>query len=167
MAVLAAPGCTGPSSDRASDPVRVIAAFYPLAFAAERLGGAAVEVRDLTPPGVEPHDLELTADDLEAIAEADVVVYLGGGFQPAIEDAVSSEASGAVIDVAEGLPIRDGDPHVWLDPALYGRIVEQIAARSRTPGWTRRRRGTRSRGRSPTWITASPTGSPAAEATCS
>lgn len=115
--------------------MRVVASFYPLAFAAEQVGGEAVSVIDLTPPGVEPHDLELGAEDLEAIADADVVVLLGGGFQPAVEDAVAAEATGAVIDVMDGLgpPRMDGpdgsvDPHVWLEPDLYGGVVAGIAS---------------------------------------
>ena len=35
-------------------------AFYPLQFAAERVGGDHVQVTTLTKPGAEPHDLELT-----------------------------------------------------------------------------------------------------------
>ncbi|MBM3687553.1 MAG: zinc ABC transporter substrate-binding protein, partial [Actinobacteria bacterium] len=45
-------------------PLKVVAAFYPLQFAAEQVGGAAVEVVNLTPPGAEPHDLELTPQDV-------------------------------------------------------------------------------------------------------
>jgi zinc transport system substrate-binding protein len=114
----------------------VVASVYPLAYAAERLGGDGVQVVNLTPPGVEPHDLELTADDLEAIASADAVLMLGGGFQPAVEDAVAAAATGAVIDVAKGvatLPSEDPDgelafdPHVWLDPARFRAIVEHVA----------------------------------------
>ncbi len=113
----------------------VVASFYPLAHVAEQVGGDAVTVRNLTPPGVEPHDLELTPDDLEAIATADVVISLGAGFQPAVEDAVEAEATGPTIDVLEGvelLPSGDdefvGDPHVWLDPAIYGDIAERVAS---------------------------------------
>ena len=47
----------------------------------------------MTPPGTEPHDVELTARDVERIRSADIVLYLGGGFQPAVEDAVDG-ASG-------------------------------------------------------------------------
>ena len=88
-------------SERATqddDRTSVVASFYPLRFAAERLGGACVSVTDLTPPGVEPHDLELTPDAVESIATADVVLYLGGGFQPAIEDAIA-DAQGETVDL--------------------------------------------------------------------
>ena len=123
---LALVACAGATAETQGDPVRVVASFYPLAYAAERLGGAQVAVTDLTPPGVEPQDLELSADDLEAIAGADVVIFLGGGFQPAVQDAVGTEATGAVLDVAMSQGSRD--PHVWLDPSRYADIVTAIAA---------------------------------------
>jgi len=118
--------------------VDVVASFYPLAEAAQRVGGSAIAVTDLTPPGVEPHDLELTPDQIEAIDTANVVLYVGGGFQPAVEDAIG-DATGRVVDVSSSLrtiPVPDGasdasltaDPHVWLDPVLYAQIVEQVRA---------------------------------------
>src|SRR5215470_5994961 len=125
--------CTGSSSD---DRLGVVASFYPLAEAAQRVGGDAVSVTNLTAPGVEPHDVELKPSQLGAIADADVVLYLGGGFQPAVEDALA-DAGGRTVDVSEGLrslpvpagetePSLTADPHVWLDPVLYRRIVDEV-----------------------------------------
>ena len=48
------------------------------------------DVVNLTPPGAEPHDIELSPSDVETIRDAELVVYIGGGFQPALEDAVES-----------------------------------------------------------------------------
>jgi zinc transport system substrate-binding protein len=126
-------GCSGQAGGSKDDRVSVVASFYPLSFAAERIGGDCVTVTNLTPPGVEPHDLELTPDAVEAIATADVVLYLGGGFQPAVEDAVR-DAQGQVIDVlsavstvpSHGEQAEEGldvDPHVWLDPGRFAQIV--------------------------------------------
>lgn len=104
LAATIAVGC-GDSSDKSSgstnkDTVRVVAAFYPLAWVAEQMEGANIEVINLTPPGVEPHDLELAPRDLATIKKADVVLYIGDGFQPALEDALKgSEAK--KIDVLE------------------------------------------------------------------
>jgi zinc transport system substrate-binding protein len=120
----------------------VVAAFYPLAYAAERIGGGAVSVDDLTPSGAEPHDLELTPHAVADIQRADVVLYAGHGFQPAVSDAVRG-ANGRAVDVLADLPLRsaqgeeDGltaDPHVWLDPGLYARIVRRIGAVLHRPG---------------------------------
>lgn len=131
------PACNGRVAADQTGRVSVVASFYPLSFAAERIGGDCVSVTDLTPPGVEPHDLELTPDAVESIATADVVLYLGSGFQPAVEDAVG-DARGHAVDLlsavstvpakgeqaAEGL---DVDPHVWLDPSRYADIVTATA----------------------------------------
>jgi zinc transport system substrate-binding protein len=132
-ATTLAPGCSERVGGDQRDLVSVVASFYPLSFAAERIGGDCVSVTNLTPPGVEPHDLELTPDAVESIATADVVLYLGGGFQPAVEDAVGN-AGGQAIDVlsmvstapAEGEQAEEGldvDPHVWLDPGRFAEIV--------------------------------------------
>src|SRR5919198_1839835 len=107
----------------------VVAAFYPLAYAAERIGGSNYAVENITPPGAEPHDLELTAKTVGRIESADVVLYLSHGFQPAMSDAVS-QAGGDTVDILQGLPLRaakgqeeglTADPHVWLDPILFSR----------------------------------------------
>src|SRR5687768_2728357 len=65
----------------------VVAAFYPLYEAAQRVGGDTVRVSNLTPAGSEPHDLELSSDQVDRIEDAAVVLYLGRGFQPALEKA--------------------------------------------------------------------------------
>jgi zinc transport system substrate-binding protein len=136
VAAMFAAGCQG-GAKADDDRLSVVASLYPLAFLAERVGGDCVAVTNLTPPGVEPHDLELSPDAVEAIATADVVLYLGGGFQPAIEDALQ-DADGQLIDglrvvstdPAEGDDADEGltvDPHVWLDPRRFGEIVTVAA----------------------------------------
>jgi zinc transport system substrate-binding protein len=122
LAVLAA-ACGRSGANPSSGRMSVVASFYPLAEAASRIGGDRVDVRNLTPPGVEPHDLELAPDRIAEIQEADVVLYLGNGFQPAVEQAVA-DARGVAVDVAAGIQ-RDHDPHVWLDPVLYRRVVDR------------------------------------------
>jgi zinc transport system substrate-binding protein len=123
----AAFGCGEDEGAGAAGATEVVAGFYPLAFAAQEVGGTGVEVTNLTPAGAEPHDLELTPRELEEILEADLVLYAGGGFQPALEEAVAG-ADVRALDVLEGLELRAGDPHVWLDPTRFARIVEQIGA---------------------------------------
>jgi zinc transport system substrate-binding protein len=118
-----------------ADRVEVVAAFYPVAWAAERVGGRRVTVTNLTPAGTEPHDLELSPDQRDDIEDADVVLVLGRGFQPAVEDAADARDRGTVA-LLDRLPIpersgsvADGlDPHVWLDPTLMASIVDETAA---------------------------------------
>ena len=124
-------GCGTGSS---GGPNSVVAAFYPLAYAAERIGGPSFNVQNLTPPGSEPHDLELTPQEVAAIQDASVVLYLSHGFQPAVSKAVE-QARGMRVDILGGLPLHpaDGaeagltaDPHVWLDPILFARVAARI-----------------------------------------
>ena len=146
-------GCgTGPDADAAGGRADVVTAFYPLQFLSTRIGGDAVSVSDLTKPGAEPHDIELSARQVGQISEADLVVYLKG-FQPAVDEAVAQEAkdrgfdAGSVVDL---LPAAAGhehsdepadahaeetgamDPHVWLDPVRFatvaGKLGERLAA---------------------------------------
>jgi zinc transport system substrate-binding protein len=123
--LLLAAGCGNGDDGGGSGRPRVVASFFPLAEAAEQVGGDAVEVRDLTPAGTEPHDVELAADDVDALLDADLVVYLGGGFQPAVEDVVD-QRDGPSIDVLEAVNAGD-DPHVWLDPTLMADVVDAVA----------------------------------------
>ncbi|MFM8304372.1 MAG: metal ABC transporter substrate-binding protein, partial [Actinomycetota bacterium] len=121
----------GPAGAAGGDRVSVVAGFYPLAWAAAEVGGNRVVVRNLTPAGTEPHDLELTTDQRDEIEDADLVLVLGRGFQPAVEDAAAARRSGTVALLrrlpADRGPGR-GDPHVWLDPVLMRAIVEEVAA---------------------------------------
>jgi len=122
---LLAAGCGGEESG-GSGRTEIVAGFYPLAHAAEVIGGDGVAVTNLTPPGVEPHDLELSVRDVERIRAADVVFYLGEGFQPALEEA-AKETDGRALDLlSTQTALRAGDPHVWLDPLRYADVVEGI-----------------------------------------
>jgi len=117
-----------------TDARTAVASFYPLAYAAERIAGPGWRVIDLTPPGTEAHDVELTLEDRAAIEEADLVIYLGDiGFQPQVEAAAQS-AKGRVLALAPQIfldPEGDGlegiDPHVWLDPGAMRTMTSLIA----------------------------------------
>jgi zinc transport system substrate-binding protein len=127
--VLLGAGC---GADEQGSGRRVVAAFYPIAYAAERVAPAA-RVENLTPAGAEPHDLELSARDVERVHEADVVLYFGEGFMPALEKAVEGDEH--AVDLLAGQRLVKGaeggetvlDPHVWLAPMRYASIVREIA----------------------------------------
>lgn len=129
----------------------LVAAFYPLQYVAEQIGGDAVRVTNLVKPGAEPHDLELSVRQVAQVADAKLVVYLKG-FQPALDETVEQEARGRAFDVAAVSPLVDGganhentgeepepgeshgaeqsrDPHIWLDPTRLATIADQLADR--------------------------------------
>jgi zinc transport system substrate-binding protein len=105
----------------------VVASFYPLAFAASEIGGTGVEVENLTPPGAEPHDLEVSPQDVADLRSADLVLLLGRGFQPQLEDAAGGGSKIVRLLDTPGLDVHtNDDPHVWLDPVRYATIVGRI-----------------------------------------
>jgi zinc transport system substrate-binding protein len=134
LAVLLA-GCssTDDSTPDAGTTLDVAAAFYPLQYVAEQVGGDAVSVTSLTKPGAEPHDLELAPQDVVALNDADLTVYLSG-FQPALDDAVAEGTEGEVLDVSSSADLTltddDGatDPHFWLDPMRLADVADAVAA---------------------------------------
>ncbi len=138
--LLAAGGCAAaPSSAQPDGRLRVSVAFYPFEFVAERVGGNQVAVSNLTQPGSEPHDLELTPRQVAALATDDLVVFQSG-FQPGVDAAVVQAESKRTVDTASFLTLRtvgtDGvqdaegrgqaDPHTWLDPSNLVMVAEHV-----------------------------------------
>ena len=117
-------GCGGDDAG-APDELEVVAGFYPLAWVAEQVGGPSVTVTNLTSPGVEPHDLELSPKQAGLLEDADLAVYVKG-FQPAVDAAVPA---GAGFDVATVQPLQGGDPHLWLDPTRLAEVAVALADR--------------------------------------
>jgi zinc transport system substrate-binding protein len=116
-----------------------VVAFYPLQYVTEGVGGDAVIVTSLTSPGMEPHDLELTAKQVAAVGSSDLVFY-EKGFQAAVDAAVNEQHPSRVLDAATLVPLRattgfeaeEGsasnlDPHTWLDPATMITYANAVA----------------------------------------
>jgi len=142
-AETSAPGTAG--ADAA--PLTVMASFYPLQYVAEQVGGDLVKVESLTPPGTEPHDLELSPASVASLEGAATVVYLSG-FQPAVDDAIKQASPANVLDVSavadlEAGPSKAGeseeahageaagaggrDLHFWLDPERLAKAAHSVA----------------------------------------
>ncbi len=130
LAALVLVSCTRSADDRTARGPSTVAAFYPLGWVADRVGGGHVDVDLLTAPGVEPHDLELSPQQVAQVADADVVLY-EAGLQPAVDDVVEQEAEGTVVDAAEVVPLVSVgdqlDPHFWLDPDRMATLAGAVA----------------------------------------
>jgi zinc transport system substrate-binding protein len=114
--------CLPAGAAGASSRTSVVASFYPIAWAAQQVGGARVAVTNLTPAGAEPHDLELDPDQIDAVLDAAVVFELGHGFQPAVEQA-AQQRDGPTVQL---LSRHTKDPHIWLDPVRMATIVRSV-----------------------------------------
>ena len=135
-------------ADAQSSRRQIVASFYPVAYAAERVGGDRVHVTNLTPAGAEPHDLELNPDQIDEVLDADIVFDLGDGFQPAVEKAAEQRDGPTVSLLRSG---HQGSPRLARPGAHGGN--RPLRATGAHPGGSegsrRVRRGTQ-RGCSPT-----------------
>ncbi len=123
---LAAPllaGCGSGASG--SGRTTVVTSFYPLQYVAERIAGRHAVVENLTQPGKEPHDVELSVRQTAEVADADVVVY-ESGFQAAVDAAVDQSGPEHVVDAARAGRVVDDDPHFWLDPTRLSRVAVAV-----------------------------------------
>jgi len=130
--IAIAAGCgdgSGSGSGKAgSRRVEVVIAHYPFEWLVREIGGDAVTVANLTPVGAEPHELELTPASRSDIEDADLVVVLGNGFQPAVEEAAAPRDGETVVVLDHVDSNGAGDPHVWLDPVAMQEVAEVITA---------------------------------------
>jgi zinc transport system substrate-binding protein len=112
-----------------SHSLSVVSSFFPIDEFVKKIGGDIVESSLLIPAGVEPHDFEPTINQIQTVDSADVLVYNGLG----IESWVVKINTTNKIDASEGLNASyvdkrnmTLDPHVWLDPLLAKKEVENI-----------------------------------------
>lgn len=147
---------TAATGESDADPERTVAAaFYPLAWVSEQIAGDAWTVQNLTSPGAEPHDLELSINQTVLVSDAALVVH-EEGLQPAVDTAVDKNASGDVLDAAAVVDLKaidesaeehgaddhgaddhasddhdhgDRDPHFWIDPVRMATLGDAIAAK--------------------------------------
>jgi zinc transport system substrate-binding protein len=146
--VLSACGSTTDTDADAGSKLNVVASFYPLQFATERIGGSHVAVTSLTKPGAEPHDVELTPRQVASVSKAKLVVY-ERGLQGAVDKAVESQGGDRSLDVAPAANLNrlsqpgvgalartsaayapgSTDPHFWLDPQRYSAVATLISQR--------------------------------------
>ena len=146
LSLLSLTACASAAEPSDGRPA-VVAAMYPLEYVAERIVDGEAEVENLTSPGTEPHDAELTVAQTASVIEADVVLYLDG-FQSAVDGAVDQSESAHVVDAAESASLvqvgdedhahaeddavehgtEQTDPHFWLDPTRLSAVAEDVSA---------------------------------------
>lgn len=156
LAVLAA-ACGGdaasdPGSDTEEGTPTAFASIFALSWIAEQVA-PDVELTALGAGG-DPHDVDLSSEQREAIGASDVVLYLGDiEFQPQVEEAVA-DSSGQVVSATEVVgeeALREAvedeehaeeeeeeegeahaeptvDPHLWFSAALMSEVAEAAGA---------------------------------------
>lgn len=136
LATLAAPSALRAAGVR---PLAVVATTSMIADLARVLGGEEVAVTGLMGPGVDPHSYRATRSDIAAMTAAGLVLWHGLNLEVQLKDFMDRLASRTrvqpVADVLRGDPRLQADPdypgqvdpHVWMDPLLWGVVAGAVA----------------------------------------
>jgi zinc transport system substrate-binding protein len=118
--------------------LKVLASFYPLYEFTKTIGDEKTDVSIIIPSGIEPHDWEPSIQDLQKMQKADGIVINGAGFESWITKLVSVNPNILIIDTSREISLLEkdkqmfngevqSDPHIWLDPVLAQKQVQNIA----------------------------------------
>jgi len=112
--------------------IRVVTSTNFYADVVRQIGGRSVSVLGvLSNPSTDPHTYESSTTDAAAVAQADLIVQNGLGYDNFMQNLETSSprAGRVVVDVGKVFGRKDGDnPHQWYDPATMPRVAALTAA---------------------------------------
>jgi zinc transport system substrate-binding protein len=115
----------------AAETKRVVTSFYPVYIATLNVtaGVPGVEVHNLTSPHIGClHDYQLTAGDVRKLADADLLLANGAGMETFLGKVQEQAPSLRVVEVSDGIPLMDGNAHVWVSFEGARQQVDNITA---------------------------------------
>lgn len=77
-------------SEISNDKIKVYASFYPYYEFTKNVAGDKAEVKQYLPSGIEAHDWEPRAGEIQSLKDADVFVYNGLGMEPYVDNLINS-----------------------------------------------------------------------------
>ena len=95
------------------DKFLVYTTFYPLYQFTQGVAGDAADVRILIPSNGDPHSFELGPKTIVDLTKADMLIYNGAGFEPYIDEIMSSSDFDHIVfvDSSEGITLMEGEAH--------------------------------------------------------
>jgi ABC-type Zn uptake system ZnuABC Zn-binding protein ZnuA len=128
LALVLLAGCSHAPERQVTSGATVVATTSTLASLALGVVGDPSRVRSLVPVGASPEDYQPAPQDIEAIHSATVLVENGanleGWLQSDLDNARNEQL--VVVVCTDGLPVRDGNPHLWMDPEFARAYVRKI-----------------------------------------
>ena len=117
---------------------KILVTFYPLYQFTKAIGKEKIDASIIIPPGIEPHDWEPTIQDIQKMKNADMIVINGAGLESWITKVTSINPNVMIVDTSSSIPLLEKDsngldkiakkdPHIWLDPVLAKKQVQNIA----------------------------------------
>ncbi|MFC5651586.1 metal ABC transporter substrate-binding protein [Paenibacillus solisilvae] len=131
-------GCGSSGSKLIEGKTNVVTSFYPIYFLAKEIGGEQVNVINMIPAGVEPHDWSPKSRDLDTVSDAQLFLYNGAGLEGWVNDflqglpkdskLLTSEASDGISLIAgKSEAEKSVDPHTWVSPKSMRIMAKNIA----------------------------------------
>ncbi|NWG19278.1 MAG: zinc ABC transporter substrate-binding protein [Chloroflexi bacterium] len=136
VGVLMLAGCGGSQPAPAmpaggTTPLKVIAAESFLADIAQNVAGDRLVIDSLIPTGVDPHGFEPTPADVRKVAESDVLIVNGAGFEAFLSKLLANAGGERlVIEAAAGLAsraAREGETAVMSDTELAEALCAEAS----------------------------------------
>jgi ABC-type Zn uptake system ZnuABC Zn-binding protein ZnuA len=92
------------------------------------VGGEHVSVQNIVPVGASPETFQPAPQDVAAVADANVLVENGAGLETWLDRLLRDAGTRnlRVVVCADGLPVKNSNPHLWMDPVLAKRYVTKI-----------------------------------------
>src|SRR5579863_10666693 len=108
--------------------IRVATTISTLNSFVQGVGGEYVSVKNIVPIGASPETFAPAPQDVAAVADADILVENGAGLETWLDRLLRDAGSRSVrvVVCADGLPVKNLNPHVWMDPVYAREYVRKI-----------------------------------------
>ncbi len=121
------------ASATAAERLRVVTTFSILADMVHNVGGEAIELTNLVGPNADAHVYEPTPKDAKALANAQLVIVNGLGFEGWLARLLAASGyRGEIVVASQGIAPRmlgeAPDPHAWQSLAHARQYVRTIQA---------------------------------------
>lgn len=111
--------------------VNIVAAENFYGGVVQQIAGDSAQVTSiLNNPNQDPHEFTTDAATAKAVADADIVIYSGIGYDDWMEKLLGAQGKTGrvVIKVADLIGAKDGDnPHIWYDPKTMPALAVKVA----------------------------------------
>lgn len=136
LLLLATAGCShntlrqaqGALRQGQGDKIKVATTISTLNSFVQGVGGEYVTVKNIVPIGASPETFQPAPQDVAAVADADMLVENGAGLETWLDRLLRDAGSRnvRVVVCSDGLPVKNLNPHVWMDPVYALAYVRKI-----------------------------------------
>ncbi|HEX3456666.1 MAG TPA: metal ABC transporter substrate-binding protein [Candidatus Baltobacteraceae bacterium] len=115
-------------AQRDTRKIRVVTTISTLNSFVQGVGGEFVTVKNIVPVGASPETFAPAPQDVASVADANVLVENGAGLESWLDRLLHDAGSQSlhIVVCSEGLPVKNDNPHLWMDPVMAKAYVAKI-----------------------------------------